>query len=167
MTAHRLRRQWTVRSVEIADKDGIARGEMQAVNEYDRIVRIMLHYYPAAQAIYLFGTCGTADEWPASDVDLALLLPYQTAQQQPYLMLTPCHYDLEAALDKSVDLVNLREVDTVFQHEIVTSGRRIYVADDNALGEFEMLTLSFYQKLNEERAAILEEFRKTGKAYAV
>jgi len=140
---------------------------MQAVNEYDRIVRIMLHYYPAAQAIYLFGTCGAADEWPTSDVDLALLLPYQAAQQQPYLMLTPCHYDLEAALDKSVDLVNLREVDTVFQHEIVTSGRRIYVADDNAVGEFEMLTLSFYQKLNEERAAILEEFRKTGKAYAV
>jgi hypothetical protein len=30
-----------------------------------------------------------------------------------------------------------------------------------------MLTWSFYQKLNEERAAILETFFKTGKAYAV
>jgi len=137
------------------------------VNKYDRIVRIILQYFPTTQAIYLFGTYGTADEWPTSDVDIAVLLPYQEAHQQPYLMLTPCHYDLEAALDKSVDLVNLREVETVFQHEIVTSGRRIYVADDNAVGEFEMLTLSFYQKLNEERAAILEEFRKTGKAYAV
>lgn len=156
-----------VRSVEIANQDRIAREEMQGVNEYDRIVRIILRYYPTTQAIYLFGTYGTADQWPTSDVDLALLLSYRVAQQQPYLMLTPCHYDLEAALDKSVDLVNLREADTVFQHEIVTSGRRIYVADDNAVGEFEMLTLSFYQKLNEERAAILEEFRKTGQAYAV
>ena len=142
------------------------RGDAE-VNKYDKIVRIILQHYPTAQAIYLFGTYGTADEWPTSDADLALLLPYQAAQQQPYLTLTPCHYDLEAALDKSVDLVNLREVDTVFQHEIVTSGRRIYVADDNAVGEFEMLTLSFYQKLNEERAAILEQFYETGKAYAV
>ncbi len=30
-----------------------------------------------------------------------------------------------------------------------------------------MLVWSFYQKLNEERAEILEEFFKTGKAYAI
>ncbi|MGB3218855.1 MAG: hypothetical protein WBD79_15760, partial [Anaerolineae bacterium] len=65
-----------------------------------------------------------------------------------------------------VDLVNGREVSTVFQKEIIRSGRRIYTADDNAVAEFEMLTLSYYQKLNEERAAILQVFRETGKAYA-
>ena len=40
-------------------------------------------------------------------------------------------------------------------------------ADNDAVAEFEMLTLSYYQKLNEERQAILEAFHETGRAYAV
>ena len=133
----------------------------------DEIVRIVLEHYPASQAIYLFGTHGTADEWPASDVDIAILLPPEESRGQGQLMLTPCHYALEDALGKSVDLLNAREVSTVFQKEIVGSGRRLYATDDGAADEFEMLTLSHYQKLNDERQAILEAFRETGRAYAV
>ncbi len=40
-------------------------------------------------------------------------------------------------------------------------------ADGDAAVEFEMLTLSFYQKLNEQRIAILESFEETGRAYDV
>jgi len=64
-------------------------------------------------------------------------------------------------------LINLRLVSTVFQKEIVVADRRIFCADRYAADEFEMLTFSYYQKLNEERKQILEEFFKTGKAYAV
>lgn len=137
------------------------------MKEYDVIVSIVLEHYPAAQAIYLFGTYGTADEWPDSDVDIALLLPPEQARRQPQLMLTPCHYALADALGKPTDLLNAREISTVFQKEIVQSGRRVYCKDDNAVAEFEMLTLSHYQKLNEERKAILDSFEKTGRAYAV
>ena len=137
------------------------------MNESDVIVRNILEHYPAAQAIYLFGTYGTADEWPDSDVDIAILLPPEQARRRPQLMLTPCHYALADALGKPVDLLNAREVSTVFQKEIVKSGRRLYCADDDVVAEFEMLTLSHYQKLNEERKAILEAFRETGRAYAV
>ena len=38
-------------------------------------MRVVLEHYPLAQAIYLFGTYGTVDEWPDSDVDIAVLLP--------------------------------------------------------------------------------------------
>ncbi len=137
------------------------------MKDYDSIVRIILEHYPAAQAIYVFGTYGTADEWPDSDVDIAVLLPPERGRRQPHLMLTPCHYALAEALGKSVDLLNAREVSTVFQKEIVQSGRQLYSHDDNAVAEFEMLTLSHYQKLNEERKAILDSFGETGKAYAV
>ncbi len=131
------------------------------------IVHIVLEYYPDAQAIYLFGTYGTADEWPDSDVDIAVLLPPEQARRQPQLILTPCHDALENALGKPVDLLNARKVSTVFQKEIVESGRRLYAAEGDAAAEFEMLTLSYYQKLNEERAAILESFHETGKAYSI
>ena len=137
------------------------------MNETDVIVRSILEHYSTAQAIYLFGTYGTADEWPDSDVDIAILLPPEQARRQPQLMLTPCHYALEDALGKPVDLLNAREVSTVFQKEIIKSGRRLYCADDDAAAEFEMLTLSYYQKLNEERKAILEAFQETGRAYVV
>jgi predicted nucleotidyltransferase len=136
------------------------------VSETDVIVRIILEHYPTAQAIYLFGAYGTADEWPDSDVDIAVLLPPEEARQQPQLMLAPCFYALADALGKYVDLLNARELSTVFQKEIIRSGRRLYSADD-AAAEFEMLTLSHYQKLNEEREAILEAFEKSGKAYPV
>ena len=50
--------------------------------------------------------------------------------------------------------------------EVVTTGRRIYTGDARAADEFEMLTLSLYQKLNDERRAILEQFWATGRAVA-
>ena len=137
------------------------------MNETDVIVRSILEHYPTVQAIYLFGTYGTADEWPDSDVDIAILLPPEQARRRPQLILTPCHYALADALGRPVDLLNAREVSTVFQKEIIKSGRRLYCADDYALAEFEMLTLSHYQKLNEERKAILEAFQETGRAYTV
>ncbi len=137
------------------------------MNPTDEIVRIILEHYPAAQAIYLFGTYGTADEWPDSDVDVAVLLPHEQARRRRQLMLTPCHLALEQALGRQVDLLNAREVPTVFQNEIVQSGRVLYRDESEALEIFEMLTLSFYQKLNEERREILEAFQATGRAYDV
>ena len=138
-----------------------------APKAFDTITGIVLEHYPATQAIYLFGTYGTPDEWPDSDVDIALLLPPEDTERKPHLMLTPCHYALEDALGKSVDLLNARRISTVFQQEIVENGRRLYCSDEQAVAEFEMLTLSLYQKLNEERKAILDSFEKTGKAYVV
>ena len=135
------------------------------MNNDATIVRIVLEHYPAAQAIYLFGTYGTDDEWPESDVDIAVLLPPERAHRQ--LMLTPCHQALEKALEKPVDVVNARLVSTVFQKEIVQSGRLIHSSDEGTVAEFEMLTLSLYQKLNEERKEILESFEETGRAYGV
>jgi predicted nucleotidyltransferase len=137
------------------------------MDEYAVIVRTILEHYPTTQAIYLFGTYGTAGEWPTSDVDVAVLLPPAEARHQPPLMLTPCQCALADALGKPVDLLNARAVSTVFQKEIIASGRRLYCADDNAVAEFEMLTLSYYQKLNDERQAILRSFQETGRAYAV
>jgi hypothetical protein len=49
----------------------------------------------------------------------------------------------------------------------VIADRRIFTSDQYAADEFEMLILSYYQKLNAERAGVLAEFERTGKAYPV
>jgi uncharacterized protein len=128
---------------------------------------IALAHFPAAQGIYLFGSYGTENEWPTSDVDIALLLPHAEAARERQLGLSSCRMELERALRREVDLVNLRRVNTVFQKEIISEGRLIHCADSQALDEFEMLVISFYQKLNEERREILEAFFRTKRAYAV
>ena len=120
---------------------------------------------PDTQAIYLFGSYGTENEWPDSDVDIALLLPPEEAKASRMLAMSPLCSELGSLLGKVVDLINLREVSTVFQNEIITADRRIYTGDAYGADEFEMLALSFYQKLGEERREILEEFWRTGRAY--
>ncbi len=131
-----------------------------------KIVKTILAHYPQAQAIYLFGSYGTTDEWPDSDVDIALLLPPEQAKAEKSLLLSQCRFDLEDALQKEVELLNARQVATVFQKEIII-GDCIYKGDPYAVAEFEMLVISYYQKLNEERRGILAEFQRTGRAYAV
>lgn len=137
-------------------------GENMDANE--GIIQIILEHLPAVQAIYLFGSYGTVDEWPTSDVDIALLLP---PKQAPHLLIDTVPLALARFLGKDVDLVNLRQVSTVFQKEIVMAERRIFCADVYAADEFEMLVLSRYQKLNEERADILAEGLRSGSFYHI
>ena len=136
------------------------------MSTHPEIVRSILEHYPAVQAIYLFGTYGTAHERPDSDVDIALLLPPQQAKAAGHLALSDLCFELQASMEKKIDLINLRRVPTVLQKEVIAADRRIYQADAYAAAEFEMLTLSYYQKLNEERADIIEDALLTGRLVA-
>ena len=131
------------------------------------IIRTVLAHYPDVQGIYLFGSCMTEDEWPESDIDVALLLPPLAAKQEQSLAISDCAIELAQALGKDVDLLNARTVSTVFQKEIVTKGRLLFCSDRYAVDEFEMLTLSYYQKLNEERSGIIESALADGRFYNI
>lgn len=137
------------------------------MNSEDRIVGTVLSVYPNTQAIYLFGSWGTEDEWPSSDVDIALLLPPEDARRIGSLAMSDLRFALQELLKKDVDLINLRLVSTVFQKEIILAERRIFCAERYAADEFEMLVLSFYQKLNQERAGIMAEGLRSGRFYNV
>lgn len=131
------------------------------------IIDTILARHECVQAIYLFGSYGTENEWPDSDVDIAILFPPEEAKRLAPFRLVDTQLALSSALGRKVDLINLRQVDTVFRKEVVMAGRRIYTGDAYAADEFEMLTISFYLKLNEERAEIIEEGVRSGKFYGV
>lgn len=133
----------------------------------ETLIQTVRGHYPDIQAIYLFGSWGTADEWPDSDVDIAVLLPPRQARRVDFWRWNALAADLATILGKKVDLLNLRRVSTVFQKEVVMADRRIFTADAYAAEEFEMLTLSYYQKLNEERAEILAEGLRSGRFYSL
>lgn len=131
----------------------------------ETIIQTVLAHYPNVQGIYLFGSCMTEDEWPNSDVDIALLLPPLEAKQVRHLPMSDCSIELARALGKEVDLLNARTVSTVFKKEIVSKGRLLYCANRYAVDEFEMLAISYYQKLNEERSEIIDSALADGRFY--
>ena len=137
------------------------------MDEQEEIIKIIVAHYPQVQGIYLFGSRATGEEWPTSDIDIALLLPPLQSRHEPSSAIAACGAALADCTRKEVDLVNVRQVSTVFQKEIVTTGRVLYCGDRYALEEFEMLVLSYYQKLNEERQELLADFLRDGRAYGV
>lgn len=72
-----------------------------------------------------------------------------------------------AAQVARADLINLRTAPVILRKEIIAAERRVYCADIYAADEFEMLTLSLYQKLTAERREIVEGGLKTGRFYDV
>jgi predicted nucleotidyltransferase len=123
------------------------------------VTRCQAHY-PDAQAIYLFGSRAHGRTRAASDHDIALLLPHDRTHTVGSLLLSPLHVDLMRELRTGVDLINLRRASTVLAKETISSGQRLYCGDTTAADEFEAHTLSQYQSLNVERAAILADFKQ-------
>ena len=126
---------------------------------------IILAHYPHLEAIYLFGSYAQAQNTDHSDIDIALLFPAPNSKLIGSLVLSELRFELEDKLKIPVDLINLRQVSTVFQKEIITTGQRIVTKATYQAEEFEMLVYSFYQKLNQERAGILQAFQQSGRAY--
>ena len=133
----------------------------------DKLVKMILRDFPEAQAIYLYGSVARGEQRPDSDIDLAVLLPREQARRVGELTMCETHLALERLAQRSVDLVNLRLAGRVLQNQVVVTGQLMHVADETARREFEMLSLSYYMKLNEERADILKAFRETKRVYNV
>ncbi|WP_370278892.1 nucleotidyltransferase domain-containing protein [Pontibacterium sp.] len=130
----------------------------------EQVKKLLKAQLPSLQAAYIFGSWGTAAQRPDSDLDIAVLLPRAFSCDDDHWLAL--QYELASTAKCPVDLINLREVSTVFQKEIIWKGRPLYVADPERVTEFEALVLSLYQKLNDERAGIISRIIETGRVYA-
>jgi uncharacterized protein len=137
------------------------------MKELNGIIQTVLRHHPQIQAIYHFGSYGTEYEREESDVDVALLLSPDESKIAGSPLMNELHCELEGLLNKDVDLINLRLVSTVLQKEVVAANQCIYQGDKRATQEFEMLTLSHYQKLNEERKEIIDSALTGGRFHKV
>lgn len=134
----------------------------RTMKDNKQIQELVRQYHPDVQAIYRFGSAGTEYERTDSDLDVALLLPPDSARRAGTLALGDLHLALEAALSRDVDLINLRLAPAVLQAQIVVTGTRMFCTDTLLADEFELLALALYQKLNQERAGIVAEGLRSG-----
>ena len=135
---------------------------------YYGLVNAILSAYPETQAVYRFGSWGTPDQNAESDLDVAVLLPHETAVDRDPGDWIALNGELAyvSRTDK-VDLINLRTADTSLQAEILRTGEALHVGDDDARLAFEVYVLAKHQELNSWRRTIQEEMVSSGHTVAL
>ena len=108
-------------------------------------------------AIYLFGSRANGYEHANSDWDIAVLLPPKKVIETDIFIAIIKKLAVLLPTSK-VDLVSLRAVSLVFRHEIVNSSELLYCRDEDAKDDFECTVLCMYQRFQEERKEILEDY---------
>jgi uncharacterized protein len=112
--------------------------------------------------IIVFGSFAKQSTHQNSDIDIAF---YSTDKNMTIYEIFLLAQELADNLKFEVDLVDLRAASTVFQAQIYCTGKVIYSKDDHLRRNAEMLALSMYAKLNEERKGILQKVDESGTIY--
>ena len=124
-------------------------------NEKRSIVDILRQDIPRLQAVYLFGSRHDGTATDGSDVDIA----YLSDETLGAVARWEIAQRLASALSCDVDLVDLRQTDTIFRYQILSKGTRIY-GEGYGVESFETLAYSFYLRFQEERRPIVEAIIK-------
>lgn len=111
--------------------------------------------------IYIFGSTvkGTANN--NSDIDIAYL-SVQDFNEYEIFMLAQ---ELAEIINIDVDLIDLDKASTVFQGQIVSTGKAIYCLDNKKRMDYEMKSLKMYAKLSEERKYIIQNVQESGSIF--
>lgn len=127
----------------------------------ERLLEQIKSELPGMVAVYRFGSWGTPDERPDSDVDMAVLMtaPIPTVERWELAQR------LAVIAGRDVDLVDLRGASTVLAAQVVSSGERLYCANSDLCEEFEDRAYAAYARLNEERRTILQDIRARGSVH--
>ena len=127
----------------------------------DMLVAVLRAGIPGLQAVYRYGSAGTAHARADSDIDLAVLADAQL----DFAMLNRLAVELMRLAGKDVDLNDMRRLPVTLRVQIVTGGVRLFAADTYAAEEYDSRVLADYAYLNEARRAILDDVRARGSIY--
>lgn len=124
------------------------------------VLRRLRAALPTLLAVHAFGSQVQGTAGPDSDLDLAVLV----AGRADVLQLWQLSQELAAELGCAVDLLDLRTASTVMQHQVLTTGRRLW-AQEPAAGLFECFVMSEKTALDSARAGLLADIANSGKVY--
>lgn len=121
----------------------------------------LLERLPQVWAIYVFGSFARGDEWPNSDLDLAVLLP--PGERIPDLLSLMSH--VSGRVHRDVDLVELRTVNDVLRSEVLGEGHVVFVSKPDTVLDWEASAMSRHARHREDIRDILDDFRRSGVGY--
>lgn len=137
-------------------------GVFQLENKAFQIIKEFLIKKMNPSFLIVFGSIAKGNIHQDSDIDIAFFC--EENNHSPYDIFLIAQ-ELAGYLKREVDLVNLQEASTVFKAQIFTTGLVIYSKNDLLLKKQQMIALSMYARLNEERKEILEKIDQKGCIY--
>lgn len=110
----------------------------------------------------LFGSYATGKVREDSDLDIAYFSKKEISDFERFIIAGQLANELKI---ETVDLVDIKQIDTVFAAQIFFTGVLIYCKDENQFIKQRMKALSMYVTLNEQRKNILQEIDERGYIY--
>ncbi|NMA84483.1 MAG: nucleotidyltransferase domain-containing protein [Epulopiscium sp.] len=111
--------------------------------------------------IYLFGSFAKGEGREDSDVDLAIYTNDNKTSYELFILANHLSFEIK----KDVDLIDLKNLNTVFAAQIVGNKEVLYCKDEVFMGNYDIKILKEYAKLNEERKVVLDAIEREGKVY--
>ncbi|MBE1555074.1 type VII toxin-antitoxin system MntA family adenylyltransferase antitoxin [Sporosarcina limicola] len=111
--------------------------------------------------ILLFGSYAKGTAHAESDIDLAYLSGRELSSYERFILAS----ELAELAGYEVDLVDIRQIDTVFTMQIFEQGIPIYIQDENEFMHQKMRAYSMYAALSEQRAPIIEAIKERGSVF--
>jgi uncharacterized protein len=130
---------------------------------FDTAREAVLAALPKAWAVYVYGSFARGEDWPDSDLDIAVLLPPEQRIQDVLELIGA----ISERVHRDVDVVDLRRVGDVLRREVLENGRTLFESDPENVLAWEASAMSRYAHYREEVRGILEDFRRTGIGYGV
>jgi len=113
--------------------------------------------YPGALAWYLLGSAASDTLRPDSDVDLALLsFPGAFLDRENLIRWAG---ELSLNLGREVDAGVIEQTNLVYAKEALTTGRRLFCADERLVEKRTSDLLALYLKFQEDRKEVLDAYR--------
>ena len=139
----------------------MTQSERQAI--FDTARDTVLATLPEAWAVYVYGSFSSGEDWPDSDLDIAVLLPPEQRIPDPLELIG----EISKRVHRYVDVVDLRRVGDVLRREVLENGRSLFESDPEKVLAWEASAMSRYAHYREEVRDILDDFRRTGIGYGV
>lgn len=131
------------------------------MQQWQQVISDKLNEQVKPAFILVFGSYAKGVARDDSDLDIAYYSEKQLSQYERFLLAG----EIAQLCDVEVDLVDIRQVDTVFAAQIYSTAEMIACIDENIFYKDRMKTLSMYATLNEQRAQILQSIEERGSVY--
>lgn len=129
-------------------------------NMQNQVVTVIRSKMPV-HFIIVFGSYAKGNEREDSDLDIALFSEHEISAYERFILAG----ELASVLGIEVDLIDIRQIDTVFTMQIFSHGVPIYIEDPNQFYTQRMRAYSMYLSLNEQRAPVIQSIKERGSVF--
>lgn len=111
--------------------------------------------------IILFGSFAKGTIHNESDIDLAYFSNHQLSPYERFLLAG----ELANISGYDVDLIDIKQIDTIFTMQIFSEGKVIFMGDNNKYTRQQMRAYSMYVTLNKQRKPIIDSIKEQGSVF--